>query len=90
MGKNDEPAKECPAPDGSGPAPEPGADPVKAPGRPRLSGEALKVVAFKLPESELLLLDARAALNGQTRSQRLRMLVERDVDAPFVPDAPAS
>lgn len=48
-------------------------------GRPRLSAEPLKLVGARVPRSLVEAFDAKAAAQGQTRSQRLRALMERDV-----------
>ena len=49
-------------------------------GRPRISSEQLKLIGVKVPESEVRAVDEKAAQNGQTRSQRLRQLIERDLE----------
>lgn len=49
-------------------------------GRPRISSEQLKLIGVRVPESEVRAFDAKAARNGQTRSQRLRQLIELDLD----------
>lgn len=49
-------------------------------GRPRISSEQLKLIGVKVPESEVRAFDEKAAQNGQTRSQRLRQLIERDLE----------
>lgn len=49
-------------------------------GRPRISSEQLKLIGAKVPESEVHAFDEKAAQNGQTRSQRLRQLIERDLE----------
>lgn len=49
-------------------------------GRPRISSEQLKLIGFKVPESAVRAFDEKAARNGQTRSQRLRQLIERDLN----------
>lgn len=49
-------------------------------GRPRISSERLKLIGVKVPESEVRAFDEKAAQNGQTRSQRLRQLIERDLE----------
>lgn len=46
-------------------------------GRPRISPEPLKLIGARVPESEVAAFDAKAALMGQTRSERLRALIER-------------
>jgi len=48
-------------------------------GRPLLFGEALKPIAFKETESRIAAIDARAASLGKSRSDYLRLLVERDL-----------
>ena len=48
-------------------------------GRPRLSHEELATVSFKLPESWLGWVDAKALVEGMTRSQILRALIEREM-----------
>lgn len=50
-----------------------------SPGRPRLCDEELRVVAFKLPVSMAQTFDDVATAHGQTRSVRLRALVENDI-----------
>lgn len=49
-------------------------------GRPRISSEQLKLIGVKVPESAVRAFDEKAARNGQTRSQRLRQLIERDLN----------
>lgn len=49
-------------------------------GRPRISSEQLKLIGVKVPESAVRAFDEKAARNGQTRSQRLRQLIERDLE----------
>lgn len=49
-------------------------------GRPRISTEQLKLVGVKVPESKVRAFDEKASRNGQTRSQRLRQLIERDLE----------
>lgn len=49
-------------------------------GRPRISSEQLKLIGVKVPESTVRAFDEKAARNGQTRSQRLRQLIERDLN----------
>lgn len=49
-------------------------------GRPRISSEQLKLNGVKVPESAVRAFDEKAARNGQTRSQRLRQLIERDLN----------
>lgn len=49
-------------------------------GRPRISSEQLKLIGVKVPESAVHAFDEKAARNGQTRSQRLRQLIERDLN----------
>lgn len=49
-------------------------------GRPRISSEQLKLIRVKVPESAVRAFDEKAARNGQTRSQRLRQLIERDLN----------
>ena len=49
-------------------------------GRPRISSEQLKLIGVKVPESAVCAFDEKAARNGQTRSQRLRQLIERDLN----------
>ena len=51
------------------------------PGRPRLCDEDLRVVAFKVPVSVAASFDEMLARIGETRSSRLRTLVERDIAA---------
>ena len=48
-------------------------------GRPRLSHEELATVSFKLPESWLGWVDAKALVAGMTRSEMLRGLIEREM-----------
>ncbi|MBM6774894.1 hypothetical protein [Olsenella profusa] len=48
-------------------------------GRPRISTEPLRLVGVRVPGSLVEAFDAKAAAQGQTRSQRLRALMERDV-----------
>ena len=48
-------------------------------GRPRISAEPLRLVGAKVPESLISAFDAKAREHGETRSQRLRRLIERDV-----------
>lgn len=48
-------------------------------GRPRISAEQLKLVGVKVPESKVRAFDERTSRNGQTRSQRLRQLIERNL-----------
>ena len=55
-------------------------------GRPRISPEPLKLVGVRVPASAVEAFDAKAARLGQTRSQRLRALIERDLEE----DAPIS
>lgn len=45
---------------------------VRAPGRPRLCEEPTKVVSIRLPISVLKACDAKAKLQGETRSQMMR------------------
>lgn len=49
-------------------------------GRPRISSEQLKLIGVKVPVSKVQAFDEKAARNGQTRSQRLRQLIERDLE----------
>ena len=49
-------------------------------GRPRISSEQLKLIGVKVPKSAVRAFDEKAARNGQTRSQRLRQLIERDLN----------
>ena len=49
-------------------------------GRPRISSEQLKLIGVKVPVSKVRAFDEKAARNGQTRSQRLRQLIERDLE----------
>ncbi|MBE6476385.1 MAG: CopG family transcriptional regulator [Actinomyces succiniciruminis] len=58
---------------------EPGAFVVGPPGRPRLSEEELVTVAFKVPRSRREALDRRAQSRGETRSQLLREILEREL-----------
>lgn len=51
------------------------------PGRPRLCDEDLRVVAFKVPVSVAAAFDEMLTRIGETRSSRLRTLVERDIAA---------
>ena len=48
-------------------------------GRPRISLEQLKLIGAKVPESLVDAFDRKASAHGQTRSQRIRQLIERDV-----------
>ena len=48
-------------------------------GRPRISPERLRLIGAKVPESLVSAFDGKAAAHNQTRSQRLRMLIEHDV-----------
>lgn len=48
-------------------------------GRPRISPEKLRLMGAKVPESLVSAFDGKAAAHNQTRSQRLRMLIEHDV-----------
>ena len=48
-------------------------------GRPRLSTEKLKVIGAKVPESLVVAFDKKASALGQTRSERIRALIERDI-----------
>ena len=53
----------------------------RGPGRPRLCAEELRVVAFKLPVSTAASFDEMLKALGETRSTRLRALVENDLAA---------
>ena len=55
-------------------------------GRPRISSEPLKLVGVRVPVSTVDAFDAKAARLGQTRSQRLRALIEKDLEE----DAPSA
>ena len=48
-------------------------------GRPRISAEDLRLIGARVPESLVIAFDRKAEKNGQTRSQRIRQLIERDV-----------
>lgn len=48
-------------------------------GRPRLCEEPMKSIAARVPSSLVLAFDAKASSCGETRSQRLRKLIESDV-----------
>ena len=48
-------------------------------GRPRLSPERLRLIGAKVPESLVVAFDKKASALGQTRSQRIRALIERDI-----------
>ena len=48
-------------------------------GRPRISAEDLRLIGARVPESLVIAYDRKAEKNGQTRSQRIRQLIERDV-----------
>ena len=48
-------------------------------GRPRISVDKGVAVGFRIPQSMIAALDQRAAENGETRSELLRRLVEREI-----------
>ncbi|MEG0146982.1 MAG: ribbon-helix-helix protein, CopG family [Raoultibacter sp.] len=48
-------------------------------GRPRLSAEESKLIAFRLPVSMIEALDRKAKESGESRSERLRDVVARDL-----------
>ncbi|MCH3942558.1 MAG: hypothetical protein LKE37_02380 [Atopobiaceae bacterium] len=48
-------------------------------GRPRISREELKTVTVKVPASVVVAFDRKATEVGETRSQRLRELMEDDI-----------
>lgn len=48
-------------------------------GRPRISLEQLRLIGAKVPESLVEAFDQKASAHGQTRSQRIRQLIEQDV-----------
>lgn len=48
-------------------------------GRPRISLEQLRLIGAKVPESLVEAFDKKASAHGQTRSQRIRQLIEQDV-----------
>ncbi len=48
-------------------------------GRPRIDEEVGVAVGFRLPYSKILTLDERAASKGETRSEFLRRLVEKEL-----------
>jgi hypothetical protein len=52
---------------------------VAAPGRPRISDEETKIVAFRLPVSLIKAIDRKAERHGETRSQRIREAVLSDL-----------
>lgn len=52
---------------------------VRPQGRPPLCDEELVTIAFKVPASERRALDDRASSRGESRSEYLRSLVERDL-----------
>lgn len=52
---------------------------VRPQGRPSLCDEELVTIAFKVPASERRALDDRASSRGESRSEYLRSLVERDL-----------
>lgn len=52
---------------------------VTRPGRPRLADEDLRTMGFRAPESLVVAFERKAREHGQTKSERLRDLVERDV-----------
>ncbi|MCL1797651.1 MAG: hypothetical protein FWG24_04995 [Eggerthellaceae bacterium] len=52
---------------------------VSAPGRPRISEDETKIVAFRLPVSVIKAIDLKAQQHGETRSQRMREAVIADL-----------
>jgi hypothetical protein len=52
---------------------------VPAPGRPRISNEESKIVAFRLPVSIIDAIDRKAESIGETRSQLMRDAVMREL-----------
>lgn len=52
---------------------------VAGPGRPRISEEETKLVAFRLPVSIIEALDRKAKQRGENRSERLREAVIADI-----------
>jgi hypothetical protein len=50
-------------------------------GRPSLAAEEIKSVTFKLPVSKIAAIDETAAIRGETRSEFLRSLVDREFAA---------
>ena len=59
----------------------PPAKKVRLIGRPTLTDEKLVTVTFKVPESDIEQLAKKLDQTGQTRSQYLRALIERDLAA---------
>lgn len=59
----------------------PPAKKVRFIGRPTLTDEKLVTVSFKVPESDIKQLAKKLDQTGQTRSQYLRSLIERDLAA---------
>ena len=59
----------------------PPAKKVRLIGRPTLTDEKLVTVTFKVPESDIEQLAKKLDQTGQTRSQYLRTLIERDLAA---------
>ena len=49
-------------------------------GRPRISNEPLRSIGCRAPESRVLAFEKKAKKEGETKSQRLRLLMERDVN----------
>lgn len=52
---------------------------VRPQGRPSLCDEELVTIAFKVPASERRALDSKANSRGESRSEYLRGLVEKDL-----------
>lgn len=54
---------------------------VRGPGRPQMFGEEMVTVTFKIPKSQLAAMDERARSLNEGRSDYLRGLVEKELEA---------
>lgn len=59
----------------------PSSEIVRGPGRPQLFGEEMVTVSFKMPKSQLALMDEQARMLNEGRSDYLRGLVEKQLEA---------
>ncbi|MDR0500237.1 MAG: ribbon-helix-helix domain-containing protein [Coriobacteriales bacterium] len=46
-------------------------------GRPKLANENIRPITFRLPESKILELDARAKMMGKSRSEAVRLALDQ-------------
>lgn len=60
---------------------EPTGEIVRGPGRPQMFGEEMITVSFKLPKSQLALMDEQARILNEGRSDYLRSIIEKQLEA---------